>query len=98
MPRHINPCGKMIFYREHLTLSVPSTCWYYIHSDLYGAVYQERIRSTTNWGKHSVACFRSTENPPWVLVSDAVNILQKDWTVRFGWSGGHGSGLVGSFC
>jgi len=32
----------------------------------------------TNAGRHSVACFLRTENPPWVLVSEAVKTLQKE--------------------
>lgn len=52
----------------------------------------------TNWGRHSVACFRRTENPPWVLVSEAVKILQNECTVCLGGSGGHISGLLGSLC
>lgn len=55
-------------------------------------------KSFTSGGRHSVACFLRTENPPWVLVSDAVKTLQKEWTFGFGGSERHGSGLVGSTC
>lgn len=59
---------------------------------------KHKIRVITNWGRHSVACFRRTENPPWVLVSEAVKILQNECTVCLGGSGGHISGLLGSLC
>ena len=37
---------------------------------------REREREElTNGGRHSSACFLSTENPPWVLVSEAVRIF-----------------------
>jgi hypothetical protein len=52
----------------------------------------------TSGGRHSEACLRRTENPPWVLVSEAVKTLQKEWTVGLGGSDGHGSGLVVSIC
>lgn len=45
-----------------------------------------------------MACLRRIEKPPWVLVSEAVKTLQKEWTVGFGGSGGHASGVVGSGC
>lgn len=32
----------------------------------------------TNGGRQSSACLRRTENPPWVLVSDAVSVLQNE--------------------
>ena len=45
----------------------------------------------TRGGRHSSACLLRTENPPWVLVSDAVRVLQKEYTKGFGGSGGRGS-------
>lgn len=48
-------------------------------------------QTQTSGGRHSSACRRSTENPPWVLVSEAVRVLQKECT----WNRG-GSGMGGS--
>ena len=52
----------------------------------------------TSGGRHSEACLRRTENPPWVLVSEAVKTLQKECTVGLGGSDELESGLVGSIC
>lgn len=52
----------------------------------------------TRGGRHSSACLLRTENPPWVLVSEAVKVLQKEWTLHFSGSCGSGFGLVSSFC
>jgi hypothetical protein len=52
----------------------------------------------TSAGKHSSACLLRTENPPWVLVSEAVKVLQKEWALHFSGSCGSGSALVGSVC
>lgn len=60
--------------------------------------YHDNKGKITNGGKHSLACLRRTENPPCVLVSEAVKILQNEWTVCFGASSGHESGLLGSVC
>lgn len=55
-------------------------------------------RTHNNWillnsgGRHSSACRLKTENPPWVLVSDAVSVLQKECT----WNRG-GGGRIDSF-
>lgn len=38
---------------------------------------RSRVKYTTNGGKTFSAARRGTENPPWVLVSLAVNVLQK---------------------
>jgi len=51
----------------------------------------------TSGGRHSFACRRRTEKPPWVLVSDGVRILQKECTTGLGVSGRGGSGNVGRF-
>jgi hypothetical protein len=51
----------------------------------------------TRGGRHSFAWRRRTENPPWVLVSDGVRILQKECTTGLGDSGRGGSGNVGRF-
>lgn len=59
---------------------------------------ETKMRGNTIGGKQSLACFRRTENPPWVLVSEAVKILQKEQVAGVGGSGTHGSGLVGSLC
>lgn len=52
----------------------------------------------TNGGRHSFACLRRTENPPCVLVSEAVKTLQNEWTVGLGGSSIGLSGLLGSLC
>lgn len=52
----------------------------------------------TSGGRHSVACRLRTENPPWVLVSEAVRILQNECTVGRTVSGCGWSRLTGSFC
>ena len=52
----------------------------------------------TSGGKQSSACLRRTENPPWVLVSEAVSVLQNEWTLHLSGSGRGGSGLVTSLC
>lgn len=52
----------------------------------------------TNGGKQSSACLLNTENPPWVLVSEAVRVLQNEWIVHFSGSGRGGSGLVTALC
>ena len=52
----------------------------------------------TKAGKHSVACLRRTENPPWVLVSDAVRIFTNEWNICFVGSTRGGSRLVSSLC
>lgn len=57
-----------------------------------------RTLKLTSGGRQSSACLRRTENPPWVLVSEAVSVLQNEWTVHLGGSGGGGSGLVTSLC
>lgn len=41
------------------------------------------IWGQTRGGKQSSAALRGTENPPWVLVSDAVRVLQNMWEVDF---------------
>lgn len=45
----------------------------------------------TKGGRHSSACRLSTENPPCVLVSEAVNVLQNEWTWKCGWRTGEDS-------
>lgn len=60
--------------------------------------YVQFCLELTNGGKHSSACLLSTENPPWVLVSEAVSVLQKEWIVHLSGSGRGGSGLVISPC
>lgn len=60
-------------------------------------IWQDQLIFTRD-GRHSLACFLRTENPPWVLVSDAVKTLQKEWTFGLWGSGRHGSWLVGSAC
>lgn len=52
----------------------------------------------TSGGRQSSACLRRTENPPCVLVSEAVSVLQNEWTVQRGVSGRGGSALVTSLC
>ena len=52
----------------------------------------------TKAGKHSVACLRRTENPPCVLVSDAVRIFTNEWNTCFVGSTRGGSRLVSSLC
>lgn len=52
----------------------------------------------TSGGRQSSACLRRTEKPPWVLVSEAVSVLQNEWTVHLGGSGRGSSGLVTSLC
>ena len=52
---------------------------------------KKKKRIQTRGGRHSSACRLSTENPPWVLVSDAVRVLQKEWTWNRGGGGGGGS-------
>lgn len=52
----------------------------------------------TSGGRQSSACLRRTEKPPWVLVSDAVRVLQKEWTLALGGSGRGESGPVTSDC
>jgi hypothetical protein len=52
----------------------------------------------TKGGRQSSACLRRTEKPPWVLVSEAVSVLQNEWTVHLSGSGSGGSGLVTSLC
>lgn len=52
----------------------------------------------TSGGRQSLACLRRTEKPPWVLVSEAVNILQNERTAGLGASCWIGSGLLSSFC
>jgi hypothetical protein len=52
----------------------------------------------TSWGRHSSACLLRTEKPPWVLVSEAVNVLQKECAVHFSGSCSSGSRLVSSLC
>lgn len=52
----------------------------------------------TSGGRQSSACLLRTENPPWVLVSDAVRVLQNEWTVHFSGSGRGESGLLTSLC
>lgn len=37
-------------------------------------------RKQTSGGRHSSACLLNTEKPPWVLVSEAVRVLQKECT------------------
>jgi hypothetical protein len=51
----------------------------------------------TRGGRHSFAWRRRTENPPWVLVSDGVRILQKECTTGLDDPGRGGSGNVGIF-
>lgn len=49
--------------------------------------FQKSIRtqeaSLTKGGRQSSACLRRTENPPCVLVSEAVSVLQNECTVHF---------------
>lgn len=52
----------------------------------------------TNGGRQSSACLRRTEKPPWVLVSEAVRVLQNEWTVHLSGSGSGASGLEISLC
>lgn len=56
------------------------------------------IRELTSGGRHSSACLRRTEKPPWVLVSEAVSVLQKEWALHLSTSGSWGSRLVTSLC
>lgn len=56
------------------------------------------VTINTRGGRHSFACLRRTEKPPWVLVSEAVKTLQKECTVDLGGSGWQESGLTGSAC
>lgn len=56
------------------------------------------LKVVTSGGRQSSACLRRTENPPWVLVSEAVSVLQNEWTVHLSGSGSGGSGLVISPC
>jgi hypothetical protein len=58
----------------------------------------EKIKLLTSGGRQSSACLRRTEKPPWVLVSEAVSVLQNEWTVHLGGSGRGSSGLVTSLC
>lgn len=60
--------------------------------------YLEQNFKPTNGGRQSSACLLRTENPPWVLVSEAVSVLQNEWTVHLWGSGSGGSGLVTSLC
>lgn len=52
-----------------------------------GSGFQKATRtlegSLTKAGRQSSACLRSTENPPCVLVSEAVSVLQNECTVHF---------------
>lgn len=60
--------------------------------------FQNEKKLLTSGGKQSSACLRRTEKPPWVLVSEAVSVLQNEWTVHLGDSGKGSSGLVTSLC
>jgi len=55
-----------------------------------------RKKNRTNGGRHSSACRFNTENPPWVLVSDAVSILQKECTRGRAGRGGKSSSSTNS--
>jgi len=55
-------------------------------------------KSLTNGGRQSSACLRRTEKPPWVLVSEAVSVLQNEWILTLGDSVKGSSGLVTSLC
>lgn len=44
---------------------------------------KRKQENQTNGGKQSSAALRGTENPPWVLVSEAVRVLQNMWGVDF---------------
>ena len=52
---------------------------------------EKEIKNPTNGGRHSSAWRLKTENPPWVLVSEAVSVLQKEWAWGLGCGGGRGS-------
>lgn len=70
---------------------------YHLNNRKYQTAREGEMELTSG-GRHSVACLRRTENPPWVLVSEAVRILLKDRTVGLGGSGRVESRLVGSLC
>lgn len=44
-------------------------------------VTSELSVEVTRGGKQSSAALRGTEKPPWVLVSDAVSVLQNIWGI-----------------
>ena len=59
---------------------------------------EKKESEITNVGRHSFAFFLSTEKPPWVLMSEAVKTLQKEWILAFGGSSMHLWRPVGSLC
>ena len=44
-------------------------------------MWREKLNTITRGGKQSSAARRGTEKPPWVLVSEAVRVLQNMWGV-----------------
>ena len=58
----------------------------------------ENKKKLTNGGRHSSACRFNTENPPCVLVSDAVSILQKECTRGRAGGGGKSSSTKSTSC
>lgn len=62
------------------------------------AILQYHLYALTKGGRQSSACLLRTEKPPWVLVSEAVSVLQNEWTLHLVGSGRAGSGLVTSLC
>lgn len=51
--------------------------------EVFPKVTRTPEESLTKGGRQSSACLRSTENPPCVLVSEAVSVLQNECTVHF---------------
>jgi hypothetical protein len=59
-------------------------------------VSKSRLRKLTSCGRHSSAWRRSTEKPPCVLVSEAVNVLQKECTRGLAGAAGGAAGISSS--
>lgn len=57
---------------------------------------ESEVPRLTSGGRHSSACRRSTENPPCVLVSEAVSVLQKEWMISCSLVAGGATGTTAS--
>jgi hypothetical protein len=57
------------------------------------ATSSQRSSKLTSGGRHSSAWRRSTEKPPCVLVSEAVNVLQKECTRGLASAAGGAAGI-----
>lgn len=95
---HFHEDQKLPVPAKVVVETYPATDTNFSERKKMGVQQQRMIYILTNGGKQSSACLLNTEKPPCVLVSEAVRVLQNEWTGHLWGSGRGGSGLEISLC